>query len=256
MEKERAKSLTANPPTVLVTGASQGIGRAISLELARGGQSVLGVSRTKPEEHRDSDGFANLTWKSLDLADAVEIGAFVSGLEAPSMRVLVLSAVDYGVNRRHPAVTTSPAEWQRVVSTNCIGQCVLVSQLLPTLLRNPPAIIINISSDVAIFPAPGRAAYAASKAGLHAMLRAVAEEHPAEQLRICQLIPTFQLVTPGIRRRRAPDHDFSSYGDPSILARVVSRLAATSGNLIPAGSFLVKPDGAIEEYRENIEFPR
>ena len=252
------KSLSANLPTVLVTGASQGIGRAISLELARSGQSVLGVSRTRPEELHDSstpDTFANLRWQSLDLANAAEIEAFVAKLEAPSMRVLVLSAVDYGVNGRHLAVATSPEEWRRVVSTNCIGQCVLVSKLLPMLLRNSPAAIINISSDVAIFPAPGRAAYAASKAGLHATLRAVAEEYPVEQVQIYQLIPTFQLVTAGIRRRRPPDHDFSSYGDPAIMAHVASKLAATSGNLIPAGAYLVKPDGNIQEYRESTEFP-
>jgi cyclitol oxidoreductase len=244
--------LTGNPYTVLVTGASQGIGRAISLELSRSGQSVLGVSRTKPEEPHNSSSPhtpTHLAWQSLDLANAIEVGVFVSNLQAPSIRVLVLSAVDYGVNGRHPATATSAEEWQRVVSTNCIGQCVLASQLLPTLMRNSPAILINISSDVAILPAPGRAAYAASKAGLHAMLRAVAEEHPVE-LQIYQLIPTFQLVTAGIRRRRPPDHDFSSYGDPAIMAGVASRLACASGNLIASGTYLVKPDGTIEEYCE------
>jgi cyclitol oxidoreductase len=247
--------LAANSATVLVTGASLGIGRAISLELARRGHSVLGISRSKPEkldEANHSHICAHLRWKSLDLSKTAEVGVFISSLRSLPIRVLVLSAVDYGVNGRHPALATSPEEWQRVVSTNCIGQCVLVSQLLAKLIANPPGVIVNISSEVAIFPGPGRAAYAASKAGLHAMLRAIAEEHPSEELRVYQLIPTFQLVTPGIRRRRPPEHDFSSYGDPAIMARVVSQLV--EGNSIPAGAYLVQPDGTIEEYRERTEF--
>jgi NAD(P)-dependent dehydrogenase (short-subunit alcohol dehydrogenase family) len=247
--------LTANSATVLVTGASQGIGRAISLELARRSHPVLGVSRSKPEElhaANDSETAARLAWKSLDLSNATKVGAFVSSLRSLPIRMLVLSAVDYGVDGRHPASAISPEEWQRVVSTNCIGQCVLLSRLLPKLVANSPGVIVNISSDVAIFPGPGRAAYAASKAGLHATLRAVVEEHPFEELRVYQLIPTFQLATAGIRRRRPPGHDFSSYGDPAIIARVVSQLA--EGKSIPAGAYLVKPDGTIEEYRERTEF--
>jgi cyclitol oxidoreductase len=249
-------SLGANPANVLVTGASQGIGRAICEEFARQGTSVLGISRTKPEpdESNWSDCFANLAWVSIDLSNSHEVGRFASSLQALPIRTLVLSAVDYGVNGRHPAAATLPEEWQRVVSTNCIGHCILVSQLLPTLLSHRPGTVINISSDVAVLPAPNRAAYAASKAGLHAMLRAVAEEHSRDQLRIYQLIPTFQLLTAGIRRRRPAQYDFSSYGDPAIMARVVARLADREGNPTSTGAYLVKPDGTFEEYREHGSF--
>jgi NAD(P)-dependent dehydrogenase (short-subunit alcohol dehydrogenase family) len=251
-------SLSANPANVLVTGASQGIGRAICKEFARRGHAVLGVSRTKPELHdpNQSNLFASLTWASLDLANTDEIGGFASSQAVSSIRTVVLSAVDYGLNGRHSVSTTLPEEWRRVISTNCIGHCILVSQLLPTLLHNAPGVVINISSDVAVLPAPGRAAYAASKAGLHAMVRAVAEEHLGDQLQIYQLIPTFQLLTAGIRRRRPAGHDFSSYGDPAIIARVVTRLADREGPSIPAGAYMVQPDGTIEEYGERAAFPR
>jgi cyclitol oxidoreductase len=252
LKKKRTNSLIANPDNVLVTGASQGIGKAISLELARRGHAVLGVSRTKPDTPHEPDISAKLTWKSLDLSNTAEVARFVSSLGAQPIRMLVLSAVDYGVNGRHSASSTSPEEWQRVVSTNCIGQCALVSQLLPKLIAHSPGIIVNISSDVAVFPAPGRAAYGASKAGLHAMLRAVAKEHPAEQLRIYQLIPTFQSMTAGIRRRRPSGFDFSAYADPAILARVVLQL--TENNTLAAGTYLVKRDGVMQEYLENTEF--
>jgi len=240
-------------PGVLLTGASQGIGKAISFALARSKHFVVGVSRTEPKELADPAQCAEsgyLSWKPLDLSNGASVAQFAASLEATAIRALVLCAVDYGEGGRHPAVTISVQEWQRIIATNCIGHCLLVSLLLPKLLRNPPGIIVNVSSDVAVLPSPGRAAYAASKAGLHAMLRAVAEEHSAECLRVYQLIPTFQLVTQGMRRRRPPNFDFSSYGDPAIIAEVVQRILSSSENAIAPGAYLVRRDGALEVFPE------
>lgn len=240
-------------PRVLVTGASQGIGKAISLELARRGHFVLGVSRTKPEELADparSFESDHLAWKPLDLSNAAEVAQFASSLETTAIRGLILSAVDYGAGGRHPAATTSAQEWQQVIATNCIGQSVLVSHLLPKLVANSPGIIVNISSDIAVSPGPGRAPYAASKAGLHATLRAVAAEHSVESLRVYQLIPTFQMITTGIRRRRPAGFDFSSYADPAVLAQLVNRLMDASGSYITPGTYLVRRDGMMTPYSE------
>ena len=160
-------------PRVLVTGASQGIGKAVLVELARGGYLVLGVSRTKPEELPDpapSSEPGGIAWKRLDLTDAADVDQCASSLDGMAIRALILSAVDYGASGRHPASATSAQEWQKVIATNCIGQCLLVARLLPKLITNSPGIIVNLSSDVASCRC-GRSAYAASKAGLHAMLR-------------------------------------------------------------------------------------
>ena len=249
---------TADPTArVLLTGASQGIGKAILLELARCGHFVLGVSRTQPEVLVDparSSESDHIAWKPLDLSNADAVAQFAASLEQMPIRVLILCAVDYGANKRHPASRTSAHEWQQVIATNCVGQCLLVSCLLPKLVANPPGIIINISSDVALLPAPGRAAYAASKAGLHAMLRAVAAEHSVDDLRIYQLIPTFQLLTTGIRRRRPVGFDFSSYGDPAVIAQVVRQILASSEDSMEPGTYLVRRDGFLIAYPEATHF--
>jgi NAD(P)-dependent dehydrogenase (short-subunit alcohol dehydrogenase family) len=245
---------TANTAArVLVTGASKGIGKAILLALARDRHFVLGVSRSKPTELADPERSPEaeyLTWKPMDLSNTADVEQYVSALEPVAIRALILSAVDYGANGRHPASATSAEEWQRVIGTTCTGQCLLVSRMLPKLIANPPGIIVNISSDVVILPGPGRAAYTASKAGLHAMLRAVAAEHPVESLRVYQLIPTFQLVTEGIRRRRPAGFDFSSYGDPALIAQIVQQLVSPSGNPTAPGTYLVRRDGRIDSYAE------
>jgi NAD(P)-dependent dehydrogenase (short-subunit alcohol dehydrogenase family) len=240
-------------PRVLVTGASQGIGKAVLVELARGGYLVLGVSRTKPEDLPDpapSSEPGGIAWKRLDLTDAADVDQCASSLDGMAIRALILSAVDYGASGRHPASATSAQEWQKVIATNCIGQCLLVARLLPKLITNSPGIIVNLSSDVAILPGAGRSAYAASKAGLHAMLRAVAAEHSVESLRVYQLIPTFQLLTNGIRRRRPAGFDFSSYVNPALIAQVVHHIISPPGNFIAPGTYLVRRDGALDPFPE------
>jgi NAD(P)-dependent dehydrogenase (short-subunit alcohol dehydrogenase family) len=243
---------TAEPPgSVLLTGASQGIGRAILLSLARDKQPVVSLSRTRPELP-DSTGseFDYVAWKQLDLSNADEVARCATSLRATVIRALVLCAVDYGANERHPVAATSAQEWQRAIVTNCIGHSLLVSLLLPKLIANPPGIIVNLSSDVAVLPAPGRAAYAASKAGLHAVLRTVAAEHSEEQLRVYQLIPTFQSITDGIRRRRPAGFDFSGYADPALIAEIVRKIVSPAGSEAAPGTYLIQRDGTLHSYPE------
>jgi NAD(P)-dependent dehydrogenase (short-subunit alcohol dehydrogenase family) len=238
---------------VLVTGASQGIGKAIAMALTSRKYFVLGVSRSKPD-YLDANRFGwaeQVAWTSLDLSNASAVERYAASLETFPIRALVLSAVDYGDGARHGASTISTSEWQRVIGTNLVGQSVLVSQLLPNLLRTGPGIIINVSSDVAVAPAAGRAAYGASKAGLHAMLRAVAAEHQEEGLRVFQLIPTFQSVTEGIRRRRPVGFDFSSYADPALIAEIVERILSGTSPVV-GGTYLMRRDGTLEPYDESV----
>ncbi len=187
----------------------------------------------------------NFEWIKLDLSDPVAVAKCISSLHPIAIRALVLSAVHYGEGGRHPAADTSAKEWEQVIATNCVGHCVLISSLLNSLISASPGIIINLSSDVALLPASGRSAYAASKSGLHAMLRAVAEEYPIDKLRVYQLVPTFQIDTEGIRRRRPNDFDFSSYAHPAIIARIVDKILSPSGAGIAPGTYLVRADGTI-----------
>ena len=82
------------------------------------------------------------------------------------------------------------------------------------------------------------------------MLRAVAAENLVECLRVYQLIPTFQMVTNGIRRRRPAGFDFSTYADPAVIAQVVQQTLAPSGSSIAPGAYLVRSDGTLDSYPE------
>jgi len=236
---------------VLVTGASQGIGKAIVMRLASRQRFVLAVSRNPPEflGTSRSQWADRLAWTSLDLSNAAAVEQYAASLGSFPIRALILSAVDYGDGARHGASVTSTSEWQRVIGTNLVGHSVLVSRLLSQLVRTGSGIIIHVSSDVAVTPAAGRSAYGASKAGLHAMLRAVEAEHQPDGLRVYQLIPTFQSVTEGIRRRRPVGFDFSSYADPALVAEVAERLLSTDHS-VQGGTYLVRRNGTLDPYPE------
>lgn len=233
---------------ILLTGASQGIGKAIAVALAKDQHAVVGISRSRPNP-ADFGSSRYFCWQGVDLSNGTEIEKFVASVDSVAFRALILSAVDYGDGARHPASAITAEEWHRIVGTTCVGQSLLTSLFLPKLMANPHGIIVNISSDVAILPSPGRAAYSASKAGLHAMLRAVAAENAVEKLRVYQLIPTFQSLTEGIRRRRPADFDFSSYADPAVIAAVVRQLVSSSAST-PPGSYLVHRDGTLHPFSE------
>jgi NAD(P)-dependent dehydrogenase (short-subunit alcohol dehydrogenase family) len=239
---------------ILVTGASQGIGHAICAALSAGDFHVQGVSRRPPAQvPRAGSGAGRFTWSQLDLSRPADIARFASLEKDSPLDALILSAVDYGASRRHPAAETAPDEWFRVIATNTIGQSILTSLLLPTLLKAAPGVLINISSDVAVTAGAGRAAYAASKAGLHATLRAVAAENAPDRLRVYQFIPAFQSLTPGIRSRRPDGFDFSGYADPSVLAGLVCRILSRSALDTLPGTYLVRRDGSLEKYFEAAE---
>ena len=82
------------------------------------------------------------------------------------------------------------------------------------------------------------------------MLRAVEAENTNGELRVYQLIPTFQSATNGIRRRRPAGFDFSSYAEPALLAEVVAQILRPSAKPIPPGAYLVYRDGSLAQYQE------
>jgi len=82
------------------------------------------------------------------------------------------------------------------------------------------------------------------------MLRAVEAENKNGELRIYQLIPMFQSVTNGIRRRRPTDFDFSSYAEPALIAEVVAQILCSSAKPTPPGAYLVYRDGSLAQYQE------
>lgn len=218
--------MVSDRPVVILTGASAGIGLA-TLEALTPDTQVIAISRTRPPLAH-----TNCHWLQGDLRFAERVASTIAEyLQARSLVPdgLIFCAGSYGKPPRHSLLETSDAEWDELHAVNARSQFVLALRLLPLLLQRPNAFVVGISSDAAVIPAPGRVAYGCSKAASHALFAGLAAELRDTTVAVIQLRPAGQVVTRGIRQRRASDHDFADYDQPQIFREPMRRIVLTRG---------------------------
>lgn len=200
--------------TALVTGASAGIGAAISRALAeRGCRLALGARRLDKLEafgaELRSSGATVFTHR-LDVCDHESVARFFAASEA-ELGVADVVVNNAGVSR--PGLLHElEAEWLATeVATNLLGP-MLVSRRALAALRSldAPGDLVFVGSDAAVNPRPGQAAYSATKAGLENLVRTLALELEGSGVR-----PTLLRVGPTIT-------EFGSSWDPTVIADTVA----------------------------------
>lgn len=164
--------------TWIVTGASRGLGRALTLRLAAAGHEVLALARdaARLDQLAQNGGPGRILPCPLDLADADALAAAIGGLlrRHPQIDGLVNNA---GIGSYRPVAAHSEAELRAIVQVNLTAPIQLCRALLPQMLARGSGQIINIGSDLGRRPLANMAAYVASKHGLtgfsHSLLREV-----------------------------------------------------------------------------------
>mgnify|MGYP005995421993 CR=1 FL=1 len=200
--------------TVLVTGGSRGIGRAVSEVLNVRGWQVLAPSR-----------------QELDLADASSVGAFLSSLTT-EVDGLVLNA---GVNSPRDLGALSFEEWNKVHQVNETSAFQLVSGLVPMMAQRGRGRLVAITSAYTARARDGRAAYSSSKSGLEALMRSVAVEYSGSGVIANSVAPGF--VDTDLTRQNNTDETIMR-----LLERVpVGRLAEPK-EIAEAVAFLMSDD--------------
>ena len=181
------------PAAVVVTGAAQGIGRGIATRLARDGRAVwcLDVDARRVEataaELRDDGG--DVQALTCDVGDSAAVRAAWEHLDERGVAVSAL-VNNAGILHRAPAVDVTPDEWDRVLAVNLSGAFRMAQEAARRLLsRGEPGAIVSVASGQAYRPAPGRVAYAASKAGLVNLGRALAAEWGPSGIRVNTVVP-------------------------------------------------------------------
>jgi NADP-dependent 3-hydroxy acid dehydrogenase YdfG len=176
----------------IVTGAGRGIGRAVALALAAEGAAVALAARTRLEltavatEVRERGGRALAI--PTDVASAEAVDALVEQASAALGRVdLLVTAA--GVASFGPLIGTKPADWDPMLAVNLRGAMLCCRAVLPVMVRQRGGTIVNLASIAARRPIAGAAVYAATKAGLVAFSRVLAEEMRAEGVRVGVLAP-------------------------------------------------------------------
>lgn len=171
--------------TILVTGASSGIGRAIGRNLLEQGHTVIGISR---DSARFKTSKANFFPFQLDLAQLQHIPNKIRALEVrfPSLDAVVFSA---GIGRFGSLEEFSYSQIQALMDINFISPAFLTRALLPALKRKARSDLIYIGSEAALKGSRKGSIYCASKFALRGFTQALREECSKEQVRVCLINP-------------------------------------------------------------------
>ena len=183
-----------NNQVALVTGASRGIGRAIALELARQGATVVGTATSEAGVQAITAYFAEAGVKGtgvvLNVNDAARCEAVIDETIKThgGLNILVNNA---GITQDNLAMRMKDDEWVSVIDTNLSAVFRLSRAVLRPMMKARGGRIINITSVVGSAGNPGQANYAAAKAGVEGMSRALAREIGSRNITVNCIAPGF-----------------------------------------------------------------
>ena len=187
-------SSTDNSPQVaLVTGASRGIGAAIALQLAQNGFRVFGTATSDEGAARISQNLAahaGCQGLVLQVNDAEQIQSVIDGVlaQAGALHVLVNNA---GITRDTLAMRMKDDDWDAVLDTNLKAVFRMSRTVMRPMMKQRYGRIISITSVVGASGNPGQANYAAAKAGVAGMTRALARELGSRNITVNCVAPGF-----------------------------------------------------------------
>jgi 3-oxoacyl-[acyl-carrier protein] reductase len=178
----------------LVTGATRGIGRAIALELGAKGAVVIGTATT--------DAGAAEIQSALDAAGITGWGATVNVTDAGACEALIgdiekrfgaagILVNNAGITRDNLALRMKDEEWDAVIDTNLKAVFRLSKLVMRGMMKARYGRIINVTSVVGSSGNPGQANYAAAKAGVAGMSRALAQELGSRNITVNCVAPGF-----------------------------------------------------------------
>ncbi len=224
----------------LVTGASRGIGAAIALELAKRGLKVIGTATTDlgaDNISRALGAFAGCSGRTLDVNDmqAAEglIGSIVK--DFGGLQVLVNNA---GITRDNLAMRMKDDEWDAVLDTNLKAVFRMSRAVMRTMMKQRYGRIISITSVVGASGNAGQANYAAAKAGVAGMTRALARELGSRNITVNCVAPGFieTDMTAGLpedqQKALLSQIPLGHLGKPSDIAHAVAYLASPQADYV------------------------
>ena len=174
--------------TILITGGGSGIGRALAEQLHQRGNQVI-IAGRRPTA-LDAVAAANPGIHSivLDVEDPADIHSAVSRLTQgfPALNVLVNNA---GIMRREDIQKAPTDDAESMVATNLLGPIRLTAALMPHLLKQPSAAILNVSSGLAFVPLAATPTYCATKAAIHSYTQSLRYQLQDTAIQVIEIIP-------------------------------------------------------------------
>lgn len=230
--------------TALVTGASRGIGRAIAVELAAAGASVVISYREAAEEAEALAAEIGARAVRADVSDPSSAQALVE--QAGDLDVLVNNA---GITRDGLIVRMSDEDWRTVIDTNlssCFYTCRAAAR---GMMRKRAGAIVNVSSIVGLHGNWGQTNYAASKAGIVGFTKALAKELGSRGVRANVVVPGYvqtrltEALPEDATQTMLAATPLGRLGEPEDVAGAVRFLASDEASFITGAVLLV--DGGL-----------
>lgn len=225
--------------SVLVTGASRGIGRAVAESCARAGARLALCARGEAElreaaESLMANGVA-VEWSPADVTDPAAVAELVDRAERRfgGIDALVNNASVLG--RRVPIRDQAPDEWRAVMDVNVTGTLIATQAVLPGMRRSGRGSIINVTSGVGNRPRPRWGAYAVSKWGVEAFTYNLALEEEDAGIRVNAVDPG--KVRTAMRRAAYPDEDPTLLAPPGDVVDVFVWLASDASEGVTGQRF-------------------
>jgi len=225
----------------LVTGGSRGIGRAIALELARAGASVVVGYRSGKDEAEAVAGEAGGRAVQADVSNAGEAARLVGDLD-----VLVNNA---GLTRDGLLARMPDEDWRDVIETNLSSVFYTCRAAARPMMKRHAGSIVNVSSVVGLHGNPGQTNYAASKAGIIGFTKALARELGSRGVRANVVAPGYitsrltDEISEEMRALMLQNTPLGRLGDPENVAGAVRFLCSDEAAFITGEVLLV--DGGL-----------
>lgn len=174
--------------TVLVTGGGTGIGRGLAEALHRLGNQVVIAGRRREPLQAVAAANPGIQILSLDQGDSADIRRFATELtdRFPDLNVLINNA---GIQRVEDLTASGPGAAEQTVAINLLGPIRLTAALLPSLLKKPSAVIVNVTSGLAFIPSALTPTYCATKAALHSYTQSLRFQLRESSVRVIEIIP-------------------------------------------------------------------
>lgn len=179
-------SFTGN--TILVTGGTSGIGRALAEALHKSGNVVLIAGRRKNLLDEVTAANPGMRSVALDMESPADINAVAGklALEFPALNGVVLNA---GIMRPEDVKKAETRDAEAIIATNLLGPIRLIAALMPHLLKQPKATIFTVSSGLAFVPLAVTPTYCATKAAIHSYTQSLRYQLKDTNVRVREIIP-------------------------------------------------------------------
>ena len=184
-----------NGQLALVTGASRGIGQAIALELGKAGAIVVGTATTADGAAKIGGYLAEAGIKgkgaALEVRDPAQVDALIAEIEKEYGVAVTILVNNAGITRDNLAMRMKDEEWDAVIDTNLKAVFRACRAATRPMMKQRYGRIVSITSVVGASGNPGQANYAAAKAGVAGMTRALARELGSRGITVNCVAPGF-----------------------------------------------------------------